>query len=165
VFGDTVVGFLLWPDGRLVSPRIRLEQTSRTMTDVEVAARERLRQLVNGYQVTQAIHVAIDLGLPDLLAAGPRSASDLAAQTGSHHGSLYRLLRAITSVGLLRTSGDGGGRQFELTELGHLLRTDGTGSLAGWAALVGRPYTRSVDIGFGWSVIEATRSPDEQDRV
>jgi hypothetical protein len=110
------------------------------MTDVDASARERLRQLVNGYQVTQAINVAIVLGLPDLLAVGPRSASDLAAQTGSHHGSLYRLLRAMTSVGLLRTSGDGDGRQFELTEAGHFLRTDVNGSLAGWVALVGRPY-------------------------
>ena len=66
--------------------------------------------------------------------------SDLAAQTGSHPGSLYRLLRAITSVGLLRTSGEADERQFELTELGQLLRTDVPGSLAGWVALVGRPY-------------------------
>jgi hypothetical protein len=110
------------------------------MADVDVPARERLRQLVNGYQVTQAIHVAVVLGLPELLAAGPRSVSDLAAQTGSDHESLHRLLRALTSVGLLRTSGEDDGRQFELTELGHLLRTDVTGSLAGWVALVGRPY-------------------------
>jgi DNA-binding PadR family transcriptional regulator len=110
------------------------------MTDAEVPPRERLRQLVNGYQVTQAIHVAVVLGLPDLLAAGPRSASDLVAATGSHPGSLYRLLRALTSVGLLRTSGEDDNRQFELTELGHLVRNDVTGSLAGWVMLVGRPY-------------------------
>jgi len=110
------------------------------MTDAEVPPRERLRQLVNGYQVTQAIHVAVVLGLPDLLAAGPRSASELVAETGSHPGSLYRLLRALTSVGLLRTSGEDDDRQFELTELGHLVRNDVSGSLAGWVMLVGRPY-------------------------
>jgi len=110
------------------------------MTDAEVPPRELLRQLVNGYQVTQAIHVAVVLGLPDLLASGPRSAPDLAAETRSHPESLYRLLRAVTSVGVLRTSGDEGERQFELTELGHLLRNDVTGSLAGWVLLVGRPY-------------------------
>lgn len=110
------------------------------MTDAEVPPRELLRQLVNGYQVTQAIHVAVVLGLPELLASGPRSAPDLAAETRSHPESLYRLLRAVTSVGVLRTSGDEGERQFELTELGHLLRNDVTGSLAGWVLLVGRPY-------------------------
>jgi hypothetical protein len=110
------------------------------MTDADAPPRERLRQLVNGYQVTQAIHVAVVLGLPDLLADGPRSASDLAAETGSHPGSLYRLLRALTSVGVLRTSGEDDDRQFELTELGHLVRNDVSGSLAGWVRLVGRPY-------------------------
>jgi DNA-binding PadR family transcriptional regulator len=110
------------------------------MTDADVPPRERLRQLVNGYQVTQAIHVAVVLGVPDLLADGPRSASNLAAETGSHPGSLYRLLRALTSVGVLRTSGEDDDRQFELTELGHLVRNDVPGSLAGWVMLVGRPY-------------------------
>src|SRR4051794_14483380 len=85
-------------------------ETRTTMADADVPAREHLRQLVNGYQVTQAIHVAVVLGLPELLTAGPRSVSDLAAQTGSDRESLYRLLRAVTSVGLLRTSGEGDGR-------------------------------------------------------
>ena len=110
------------------------------MTDADLPPRERLRQLVNGYQVTQAIHVAVALGLPDLLAAGPRPVSDLVEETGSHPGSLYRLLRALTAIGLLRTSGGDGERQFELTELGQLVRSDVTGSLAGWVGLVGRPY-------------------------
>ena len=30
-----------------------------------------LRYLINGYQVSQAIHVAVTLGIPDLLAHGP----------------------------------------------------------------------------------------------
>jgi hypothetical protein len=51
------------------------------------------RRLVNGYQVTQAIHVAAVLGIADLLADGPRTSDDLAA-TESHPGALYRQLRA-----------------------------------------------------------------------
>lgn len=34
-----------------------------------------LRQLIDGYQVSQAIHVAVVLGIADLLAEGPRSSS------------------------------------------------------------------------------------------
>ena len=45
-----------------------------------------LRRLVNGYQVTQAIHVAAVLGIADLLADGPRSSDDLAAATETHSG-------------------------------------------------------------------------------
>lgn len=110
------------------------------MTDTDASTRDRLRQLVNGYQVTQAIHVATVLRLPDHLADGPRAVSDLATRTATDARSLHRLLRAITAVGLVRTSGDGEDQQFELTELGRLLRTDIAGSLAGWAVLVGRGY-------------------------
>ena len=101
---------------------------------------ERLRQLVNGYQVTQAISVAVTLGVPDLIASGVGSAGDLASRTGTHPRSLYRLLRALTGLGILRDGGDGDGRAFELTELGQGLRSDVPGSLAGWAEFVGRPY-------------------------
>ena len=101
---------------------------------------ERLRQLVNGYQVTQAISVAVTLGVPDLIASGVRGADDLASRTGAHPRSLYRLLRALTGLGVLREHGDRDGQAFELTELGEGLRSDAPGSLAGWAAFISRPY-------------------------
>src|SRR5829696_566495 len=96
-----------------------------------------LRRLVNGYQVTQAIHVAAKLGLADLLADGPRASDDLARATGSHADALYRLLRALASVGVVREEAE---RQFALTDLGACLRSDAPDSLAGWAAFVGEPY-------------------------
>jgi hypothetical protein len=96
-----------------------------------------LRRLVNGYQVTQAIHVAAKLGLADLLADGPRISDDLAAATGAHPDALYRLLRALAGVGVAREEA---GRRFALTDLGACLRADAPDSLAGWAAFVGEPY-------------------------
>jgi O-methyltransferase domain/Dimerisation domain len=96
-----------------------------------------LRRLVNGYQVTQAIHVAAVLGLADLLADGPRSSDDLAAATNTHPGALYRLLRALASVGVFREEAD---HVFALTELGACLRADAPESVGGWAAFVGEPY-------------------------
>ena len=41
-------------------------------------AAARLLRLVNGYQVSQAIHVATSLGIADLLADGPRTSDELA---------------------------------------------------------------------------------------
>jgi hypothetical protein len=38
----------------------------------------RLMGFINGYRTTQAIHVAVVLGIPELVAHGPRSPSDLA---------------------------------------------------------------------------------------
>jgi hypothetical protein len=49
-----------------------------------------LRRLANGYQVSQAIHVAATLGIADLLADGPRSSDELAARTDTDPRALYR---------------------------------------------------------------------------
>ena len=106
------------------------------MTTDEALAIE-IRRLVDGYQVSQAIHVAATLGLADKLAEGARSSAELAQATGTHAPSLYRLLRALASVGVLRELAD---QRFELTPLGQPLRSDVPDSIAGWAAYIGRPY-------------------------
>ena len=59
-----------------------------------------LLQMMTGYWVSQAIYVAAKLGLADLVAAGPVSCTDLAAASGSHAPTLYRVLRALASVGI-----------------------------------------------------------------
>ncbi len=96
-----------------------------------------LRRLVDGYQVTQALHVAAKLGLADLLAAGPRTSDDLAAAAGVDLGVLYRLLRALAGVGVFRGVD---GRRFAPTPLGDCLRSDAPEPVGDWAAFVGDPY-------------------------
>jgi hypothetical protein len=95
-----------------------------------------LRRLVNGYQVTQAIHVAAMLGIADRLRDGPHGAEDLAAQTSTHVPSLHRVLRALAAVGVLHEGDDG---RFALTEIGECLRSDAPEPVGGWAAYVGLP--------------------------
>jgi O-methyltransferase/methyltransferase family protein len=95
-----------------------------------------LRRLVNGYQVTQAIHVAATLGIGDLLRDGPLSSDELAARASAHPRSLHRVLRALSSVGVLHEEDDG---RFALTEIGDGLRSDAPEPVGGWAAYVGRP--------------------------
>ncbi len=104
-----------------------------------------LRCLVNGYQVSQAVHVAATLGLADLVAEGLRGSDDLAAATDTDPQALYRLLRALASVGVFREDEE---RRFALTELGDALRTDSPDSVADWAAFVGRGYYRDA-----WSAL------------
>jgi DNA-binding transcriptional ArsR family regulator len=96
-----------------------------------------LRRLINGYQVSQAIHVAATLGIADLLADGSRTSDELAEATGSHPRALYRLLRALAAAGVLHEDEK---RSFALSELGAQLRSDVPDSLHGWASFVGRPY-------------------------
>ena len=105
-----------------------------------------LGRLLMGAQVSQAIHVAASMGIADLLSDGPRTSDALAAEADAHAESLYRLRRALASVGVLREDER---RRFALTPVGELLRSDVPGSLHGWAAFIGRPYIRAA-----WSELE-----------
>jgi hypothetical protein len=123
------------------------------MTDAGVDPAVTIRQLVDGYQVSQAVHVVAALGIADLLVDGARSCDDLAAETGTHPPSLYRLLRALASVDVFHEADD---RHFELTPLGQRLRVDVEDSIAGWAVHIGQPYYWSA-----WSALgHAVRTGD-----
>ena len=98
-------------------------------------AREQLGQLIVGHRAAAAISAAVELGLVDALADGPRSAEDLAAAAGTHPGTTRRLLHALATVGVL-AEGDG---TFALTEVGQHLRSDAPGSLAHQAMVQADP--------------------------
>jgi SAM-dependent methyltransferase len=85
-----------------------------------------LLQMVTGYWVSQVIYVAAKLGIADLLKDGPKSSDELAQATGTHARSLYRLLRALASVGVFAEAEDG---RFGLTPLGECLQTGSPGSV------------------------------------
>ena len=70
--------------------------------------------LTIGYWVSRLIHVAAKLKLADLLKDGPRSAGHLATATGVHAPALYRVLRALASVGIFAETKGG---RFKLTPL------------------------------------------------
>jgi DNA-binding IclR family transcriptional regulator len=69
---------------------------------VDENPRQSLLRLVSGYQLSQLLHVAARLDVGDRLAGGPRSADELADETATHAETLYRLLRALAAVGVLR---------------------------------------------------------------
>jgi hypothetical protein len=83
-------------------------------------------QMIQGFWVSRAIYVACKLGIPDLLKDGPKTSEELAQATGTHAPSLYRLLRALDSVGVVAEVDL---RRFTLTPVGATLRTDVPGSL------------------------------------
>jgi hypothetical protein len=82
-----------------------------------------VRQLIEqaDYVVAFAVRVAADLGLADLLTSGERDVAQLAADTGTHPGALYRLLRALAAQGIFAEVTPG---VFGLTPLAEPLRSD-----------------------------------------
>jgi hypothetical protein len=95
-----------------------------------------LMRLINGYQVSQALHVAATLGVADQLKNGPESYEVVAVACGAHAPSLYRVLRALASVGVLHENGN---KEFSLTPLGMCLTGDALGSRRNWARYIGGP--------------------------
>lgn len=85
-----------------------------------------------------SLSVAARLRIADYLAEAPRTVDELAAATKTHHQSLYRLMRALASVGVFRTNEH---EQFELTDIGHYLRTDVKGSMRGVADYCGAMWS------------------------
>jgi hypothetical protein len=90
--------------------------------------------MATAFWVSQAIYVAAKLGVADLLEDGPQSCAALAAVTGSDAPSLYRLLRALSTVGIFsRLKND----SFALTRLAEPLRSDAPGSLRAIVITIG----------------------------
>ncbi len=71
------------------------------------AAQDKALQLVGGFRVTQMVRAVIQLKIPDLVAAGPRSSDDLAASTGVKADPLRRIMRCLVTVGVFTESEDG----------------------------------------------------------
>jgi hypothetical protein len=96
-----------------------------------------VEEMLGGYRDTQMLFVAARFGIADYLAAGPRSAEDLALTAGAHAGALRRILRALSGRGVFREREDD---RFELTAIGERLRRDVPGSVHGLALSYGEPW-------------------------
>jgi Dimerisation domain/O-methyltransferase domain len=83
-------------------------------------------QLLAGFQVSQALYAATKLGVPDQLAAGPRTVQELAEMSGAQPSSLGRLLRTLAGLGVLVSSGS---ESYRLTPLGETLVEGVPGSM------------------------------------
>ena len=87
---------------------------------------EQILQIITNFWTSRAVYVFSKLGIPDLLASGPKTADELASATKTHAPSLYRVLRALASTGFVSATADG---RFAQTPLSEILVTDAPGSL------------------------------------
>ena len=87
---------------------------------------EQILQIITNFWTSRAVYVFSKLGIPDLLASGPKTADELASATKTHAPSLYRVLRALASTGFVSATADG---RFAQTPLSEILVTDAPGPL------------------------------------
>jgi ubiquinone/menaquinone biosynthesis C-methylase UbiE len=92
----------------------------------EPAPQLAMLQIISGFWVSRAVFVLAKLGIPDLLKANPKTADELATATDTHAPSLFRVLRALVSVGILQCDNE---KRFSNTPLSETLITDAPGSL------------------------------------
>jgi len=103
-------------------------------------------QILNGAHVAGAVSCLAQLGIPDLVEKGPKSAEELARQIGAQPEALYRLMRATACVGVLSEEPNG---MFSETPLSAVLRSNAKPSLRGLAIMGGREWH-----GRGWSELD-----------
>jgi hypothetical protein len=94
-------------------------------------------QMANAYRTSQAIHVAAKLGIADHLSNGAQSIQDLATATQTQPQALYRLLRALASMGIFAETDSG---EFELTPRATLLQSTVPNSLRDYAIVINEPW-------------------------
>jgi hypothetical protein len=98
---------------------------------------QQISRMLTAYWISQALYVAAKLGLADLLQDGPRTAADLAIATQTQPRPLYRLMRALASVGVFAEDDRQG---FSLTPLAQCLRSDVPGSQRSMAITTGELF-------------------------
>ncbi|MGB2922300.1 MAG: methyltransferase [Mycobacterium sp.] len=101
-----------------------------------VPAKLAMMEMALGAWLTQALYVAVHLGIPDELRDGPLRAEEVARRVGSDPGATYRLMRLLASYSILKLRRDG---RFSLTRLGRTLRRDDPTSVAAMVTMVGSP--------------------------
>jgi len=97
-----------------------------------------LGQLLFGKQVTYGLSGVARLGIADHMSATPMAVEEIAAKTGAHAPSLYRVMRMLASMGVFK---EAPGKRFALTHAGALLKSDAPGTMRYFAMMFGDEWT------------------------
>ena len=118
--------------------RNQITESDNLVENAEPA--QQLSRMISGYWISQAVYVAAKLKIADQLANGSQSLAQLADATETHEPSLYRLLRALASVGVFAEQDDG---SFTSTPKAECLRSDVPGSQWAMAVMMGEEHYRA----------------------
>lgn len=96
------------------------------MEKLTVTPQEKMLDLIGGFWIARSLYLAAKLGVADVLDDRPKTIEQLAAATNTEPRSLYRLLRALASIGIFTEVSD---RCFALTPLGTTLQSNSPDSM------------------------------------
>ncbi|TQN31552.1 O-methyltransferase [Haloactinospora alba] len=123
----------------------------------EEAGRTELLRLLIGPWLGKALAAAVRIGLPDRLGEEPVEHADLAAELSVRPDPLWRLLRLLAALGVVRTRWDG----TTITGMGKLLRADHPSSLRDLVLFYDDPLVTEA-----WAVLEeSVRTGDTAFRI
>jgi len=88
------------------------------MSEQVLAPEDQMMQWITSKWITKPIYIISELGIADLLCDGPKSVEALAKETNTHAPTLFRILRALSSVGVFIETGN---KVFGLTPLAECL--------------------------------------------
>jgi O-methyltransferase len=112
------------------------------MTDLPAQApppqQQVMMQLLFGKQLTYSLSGAARLGVADHMDDKPKPVEEIAAETGAHAPSLYRVMRMLASFGVFK---EGPPRHFALTPAGELLKSNVPGTVRYFAMMFGDEWT------------------------
>ncbi|HEV2490714.1 MAG TPA: methyltransferase [Candidatus Acidoferrales bacterium] len=96
-----------------------------------------LFQFADAFIVNRCLFAVAKLDVADVLADGPRSAAEIARQLGVNDSALYRVLRALSSVGVFEESAP---LVFRNNHISHFLRSGVPGSMRAWFIFGGSQF-------------------------
>jgi len=109
------------------------DSTGDKASEIDPALHKKMLQLLSSLWVTRAIGAFARLGLADAMAEGTQEAATIATARGLLPDRVDRLLRALSTVGIVSESTRG---RFALTPLGHLLTSRGRNNMRATAILL-----------------------------
>jgi hypothetical protein len=116
---------------------------------------ESVVDIIFGRWKSQILYSGVKLGIFDIVNSIPRSAADIARELSLDPALSYRLLRALSSIGLLREDRQ---RNFSITSMGELLCRNNLQTLRGVALLEEGPEHYAV-----WKHLTAMVKDGKQD--
>jgi hypothetical protein len=97
--------------------------------------------IASGAMLAQALGVAAELKIADTIGDGEKHVDELAASTGTHARSLFRVLRSLASLGVFSEKSTG---VFVNTPTSHTLRADALGSMRDTVLFMAAPWHHNV---------------------